>query len=123
MAQLFDFNEKQQNENVLFATGIAQSLLRQIQWCYSDQRGLESMTPPPFPSTRNTTPTPFVTNNGHSQIVNDFKPGNRLGIYDPPIRGDVDSMTPSIRESTYQQPPPLVITNDTPLSQQLGLPN
>ncbi len=25
-----------------------------------------------------------------------FIPGNRLGIYDPPIRGGVDSMTPSI---------------------------
>ena len=37
MAQLFDFNEKWQNENVLSATGSAYSLLRQIQWCYSDK--------------------------------------------------------------------------------------
>ena len=40
--------------------------------------------------------------------INDFIPGNRLGIYEPrPIRGDVDSMTPSIREGVESMAPPL----------------
>ncbi len=54
-----------------------------------------------------------------------------LGIYDPPIKGDVDSMTPSIRGGLESMTPPyrsgfgildpplisspLVIINDTPL--------